>query len=176
MFINHLKSVAILILLSIFLIAPVYSNKYFAETVTNVVTNLSENDNVKGFGKELECLTKNIYYEAATESYEGKLAVAQVTLNRVNHPKFPDTVCGVVYQRTSNVCQFSWTCGSKLTINNKYAWEESEIVARKALTQPISHDIIAHTNALYYHASYVNPGWKGKVITKIGNHIFYARI
>ena len=128
------------------------------------------------FNKQLACLTKNIYYEAATESYEGKLAVAQVTLNRANDPKFPSTICGVVYQRTLGTCQFSWTCLKNLAIQNKYAWEESELVARKALTEPVLHDIIARSNALYYHAIYVNPGWRGRVVTKIGNHIFYARI
>ena len=130
----------------------------------------------KDFNRQLDCLTKNIYYEAATESYEGKLAVAQVTINRTNSSNFPSTVCEVVYQRTLSTCQFSWTCLKNLAINNKYAWEESEIVARKALTEPVLHDTIARTNALYYHAVYVNPGWKGRVITKIGNHVFYARI
>jgi len=128
------------------------------------------------FNKQLACLTKNIYYEAATESYEGKLAVAQVTLNRANDGAFPSTICGVVYQRTLGTCQFSWTCLKNLAIQNKYAWEESEIVARKALTEPILHDIIARSKALYYHAVYVNPGWRGRVVTKIGNHVFYARI
>ena len=87
------------------------------------------------FNKQLACLTKNIYYEAATESYEGKLAVAQVTINRANNPNFPSTICGVVYQRTLGTCQFSWTCLKNLAINNKYAWDESELVARKALTE-----------------------------------------
>jgi hypothetical protein len=128
------------------------------------------------FNKQLACLTKNIYYEAATESYEGKLAVAQVTLNRANDGAFPSTICGVVYQRTLGTCQFSWTCLKNLAIQNKYAWEESEIVARKALTEPVLHDIIARSKALYYHAVYVNPGWRGRVVTKIGNHIFYAKI
>jgi spore germination cell wall hydrolase CwlJ-like protein len=127
------------------------------------------------FNKQLACLTKNIYYEAATESYEGKLAVAQVTLNRVNDSRFPSTICGVVYQKTFGTCQFSWTCVKNLAINNKYAWEESEIVARKALTEPVLHDKIASTNAQFYHAVYVNPGWKSRVVAKIGNHVFYAR-
>jgi spore germination cell wall hydrolase CwlJ-like protein len=127
------------------------------------------------FNKQLACLTKNIYYESASESYEGKLAVAQVTINRANDPKFPSTICGVVYQRTLGTCQFSWTCLKNLAIQNKYAWEESEIVARKALTQPVLHDIIARSNAQYYHAVYVNPGWKSRVVAKIGNHVFYAR-
>jgi hypothetical protein len=126
------------------------------------------------FNKQLACLTKNIYYEAATESYEGKLAVAQVTMNRANNPNFPSTICGVVYQRTIGTCQFSWTCLKNLAVQNKYAWEESEMVARKALTEPKVHDTIAKTNALYYHAVYVNPGWRGRIVSRIGNHIFYA--
>jgi len=126
------------------------------------------------FNKQLSCLTKNIYYEAATESYEGKLAVAQVTINRANDSRFPSTICGVVYQRTLGSCQFSWTCLKNLAIQNKYAWQESEIVARMALTEPVLHDRLSKEKALYYHAVYVNPGWRNRVITKIGNHIFYA--
>jgi spore germination cell wall hydrolase CwlJ-like protein len=126
------------------------------------------------FNKQLTCLTKNIYYEAAMESYEGKLAVAQVTINRANDPRFPSTICGVVYQRTLGICQFSWTCLKNLAIQNKYAWQESEIVARMALTEPVLHDRLSKEKALYYHAVYVNPGWRNRVITKIGNHIFYA--
>ena len=104
------------------------------------------------------------------------MAVAQVTINRANDPSFPKTICGVVYQKTLGTCQFSWTCLKNLAINNKYAWEESEIVARKALTEPVLHDRIAKENALYYHAVYVNPGWRNRMITKIGNHVFYGRI
>ena len=129
------------------------------------------------YNSQVECLAKNIYYESGTESYEGKLAVAQVTLNRVNSPKFPHDVCAVVYQKTQNTCQFSWTCMALQTIKDKYAWEESLMIAKRALTQPHMHDIIAKTNALYYHATYVNPEWnKTKVVARIGNHIFYASI
>ena len=60
---------------------------------------------------------------------------------------------------------------------DRYRWEESLLIAKRALTVPVLHDKIAETNALYYHATYVNPGWnKNKVVTKIGNHIFYSRI
>jgi spore germination cell wall hydrolase CwlJ-like protein len=58
--------------------------------------------------KQLLCMAKNIYYEAASESFEGKLAVAQVTMNRVNSKKFPSNVCDVVYQKTGSTYQFSW--------------------------------------------------------------------
>ena len=161
------------ILCGIICAVALYSFPSVSQEIKNLVSEQQVSEN---FNKELACLTKNIYYEAAQESYEGKLAVAQVTLNRANDPNFPSTICGVVYQRTLGTCQFSWTCLKNLAIQNKYAWEESEMVARKALTEPVLHDIIAKNNVLYYHAVYVNPGWKGRVITKIGNHVFYAKI
>lgn len=131
------------------------------------------------FNKELNCLAENIYYESASEPFEGKLAVAQVTINRVNSGKFSDSVCGVVRQKNKinglTVCQFSWVCLSvNNMIRNPYQWQESLIVARKALTEPYVHDILAKRNAMYYHAVYVHPGWNLPVVTKIGNHIFYS--
>lgn len=135
------------------------------------------------YNKQVDCLAKNIYHESATESYEGKLAVAQVTLNRANSGRFPTDICSVVYQKTTDqnlrtICQFSWTCMVKeLVVKDKYAWEESVMIAKRALTVPQLHDTIAKSKALYYHAVYVNPGWnKQKVVTKIGNHIFYTNI
>lgn len=130
------------------------------------------------FNRELQCLAENIYWESASESFEGKLAVAQVTLNRVNSGKFKSTVCGVVQQKDIvngiMVCQFSWFCGmARNAIKNRYQWEESLLVARKALTEPVAHDILQQQKALYYHATYVKPGWNKPMVTKIGNHIFY---
>jgi spore germination cell wall hydrolase CwlJ-like protein len=134
------------------------------------------------YKKQVDCLAKNIYYEAAHESYEGKLAVAQVTMNRVNSPQYPKDICSVVYQKTTTpsnsvTCQFSWTCISVSASMDKYKWEESVIIAKRALTEAVLHDTIAETKALYYHAVYVNPGWnKTKVVKQIGNHIFYTKI
>ena len=131
------------------------------------------------YNKEVQCLAENIYYESAKESFEGKLAVAQVTLNRVNSGKFAKTVCGVVRQKDViqgvMVCQFSWFCNQAYTklVRNPYQWEESVIVAKKALTSAVAHDTLYNTNALYYHANYVNPGWKLQKVATIGNHIFY---
>jgi spore germination cell wall hydrolase CwlJ-like protein len=131
------------------------------------------------FKEEVECLAQNIYYEAAKESFEGKLAVAQVTINRVNSGKFANTVCGVVKQKDRingvMVCQFSWFCNKAYThlIRNNYQWQESVIVAMKALTEPVAHDTLYNNKAMYYHANYVNPGWKLTKVTQIGNHIFY---
>lgn len=128
----------------------------------------------RDFNKQVMCMAKNLYYEAATESYEGKLAVAQVTINRTNSRNYPSDVCGVVYQKTNNTCQFSWTCMKVPEIKNEYAWEEAMYIARRALTNAILHKELAKANALYYHATYVSPGWNRKIIKRIGNHIFYA--
>lgn len=130
--------------------------------------------------RELECLTRNIYYEAGSEPFEGKVAVAQVTLNRVTSNRFANSVCGVVYQKNviyeKVVCQFSWYCEGKnksvIRPTRNEAWLESEIVAKKVLLEGFR--LPSLTEALYYHADYVNPGWRKPKIEKIGRHIFYA--
>lgn len=131
--------------------------------------------------KEMECLAKNIYYEAASESFEGKLAVAQVTINRTNSRKYPSGICEVVYQRNAyngqTVCQFSWTCMKVDAPRNRYLWEEAQYIARKALTEPVAHAKIAEKKVMFYHANYVQPGWNKKyAVMTIGNHIFYTRL
>ncbi|NBP03928.1 MAG: cell wall hydrolase [Proteobacteria bacterium] len=118
-----------------------------------------------------------MYYEAATEPYEGKLAVAQVTINRTNHPAYPGDVCDVVYQKTGETCQFTWTCENVSKIKDKYIWEECLIIAKKAIVEPKVHDEIAEKGVLFYHAVYVNPEWKNmRMVKKIGNHIFYRKV
>ena len=155
--------------------APTLSNEFISNTTQKQVST--------DFNRQLDCLAKNIYYEAGIEKYEGKLAVAQVTMNRVNSGKYPKDICSVVYQKTTDqnlrtVCQFSWTCMVKeLVIKDKYSWEESQLIAKRALTEPFVHDTIAQSNALFFHAVYVKPNWeKTKVVKQIGNHIFYSKI
>ena len=132
---------------------------------------------VKTVEKELECLALNIYREAGNEPFEGKVAVAQVTLNRVKSKDFPISICGVVYQKTSCtekvVCQFSWYCDSTHRTRpiNKASYAESYDVAKKVMLEGFRLDSI--TDALYYHADYVSPNWKYKRVAKIGTHIFY---
>jgi spore germination cell wall hydrolase CwlJ-like protein len=127
--------------------------------------------------KSLDCLAMNVYREAGHEPFEGKVAVAQVTLNRVNSNKFPRDVCSVVYQKTRFtervICQFSWYCDSKHRNRpvDDEAYEESYRVAKMVFLEDFKLESIE--NALYYHADYVNPNWKLKRITKIGTHIFY---
>ena len=132
---------------------------------------------IKTREKQLECLAMNIYREAGSEPFEGKVAVAQVTMNRVSHPNFPKDVCGVIYQKNiimdRVVCQFSWFCDSAVKTRpvNREAYKESYEVAKKVLLEGFQLDILKE--ALYYHADYVNPRWGLPKIGKIGNHIFY---
>ena len=127
--------------------------------------------------KELTCLAKNIYWEAASEPFEGKVAVAQVTINRLQSGKFADSVCGVVYQKTTfnskTVCQFSWFCENNYLVKTVYKplYKESEEVAKMVLLEGFRLPTIKE--ALYYHADYVNPRWNKPRITQIGRHIFY---
>jgi spore germination cell wall hydrolase CwlJ-like protein len=128
--------------------------------------------------KQLDCLTRNIYWEAASEPFEGKVAVAQVTMNRVESGRFGKDVCGVVYQKNvfyeKVICQFSWVCETTHKIRPIHTplWRESEEVAKKVLLE--NFRLPGMKDAIYYHADYVNPGWKKPKIDKIGRHIFYG--
>jgi len=141
-------------------------------------TDIDPGMTVTEYTKQLDCLTRNIYWEAGSEPFEGKVAVAQVTLNRVDSGRFANTVCGVVYQKTvfyeKIVCQFSWYCqgGGKMRPVHSRAWQESEEVAKKVLLEGFRLPSIE--NALYYHADYINPGWGKPRVAKIGHHIFYS--
>lgn len=114
---------------------------------------------------EFNCLAQNVYYEARSESIEGQLAVADVTLNRVEDPRWPKSICGVVEQKN----QFSWVGNVKEKPKGK-AWRKAQEVALQAL---MNEDRLEVT---HFHATYVSPKWaaKKKKVTKIGNHIFYA--
>src|SRR3546814_3661329 len=120
------------------------------------------------------CLTQAIYYEAATESDAGKAAVAQVILNRMKHPAYPNTVCGVIYQGSARPgCQFSFACdGSMRRPPVPALWRRSAEIARAALTGHVEASI---GMATHYHANYVLPRWAPKLtkIEQIGAHIFY---
>lgn len=120
------------------------------------------------------CLTQAIYYEAGFEPEEGKRAVAQVVLNRVSHPAYPNSVCGVVYQGSDQrVCQFSFTCDGSLGRRPAAgAWAQAGRVARSALAGHVEGSV---GSATHYHADYVVPRWAyslGKV-RQLGRHIFY---
>ena len=123
----------------------------------------------------LRCLTQAIYYEAAVEPLQGRRAVAQVILNRMRHPAYPHSVCGVVYQGSERRtgCQFSFTCdGSLLRAPAATPWREAEEIAREALAGRVEPSI---GTATHYHADYVLPRWAFQLgkIAQIGRHIFY---
>ena len=128
--------------------------------------------------QQLECLTRNIYWEAASEPFEGKVAVAQVTMNRVASGKFASDVCGVVYQKNivyeKVICQFSWYCeGTHRTKPvHRAMWKESEEVAKKVLLEDFR--LPSLQKAMYFHATYVKPQWGKPVVAQSGDHIFYG--
>ncbi len=132
---------------------------------------------IKTRERQLECLAMNVYREAGHENFEGKVAVAQVTMNRASHPSFPQDICAVVYQKSvimdRVICQFSWYCDTahKARPVNQTAYNESMAVAKKVLLEGFRLDVMKE--ALYYHANYVNPQWNLEKIGTIGNHIFY---
>jgi hypothetical protein len=126
-------------------------------------------------GRAVECLTQAVYYEAASEGVEGQRAVAQVVLNRMHHPGFPSTVCGVVYQGSElpTGCQFTFTCdGSLLRTPVPALWAQARRVAVDALGGQVD---AAVGHATHYHADYVLPYWADSLLkqVQIGHHIFY---
>lgn len=122
--------------------------------------------------KEISCMANSIYYEARGESYEGKLAVATVIMNRTNSDKFPSSICGVTYQAVKGKYQFSWV---KTTTKKKSSddWDLSVELAKKVIFNQETHAFLQKSNALYFHSVHAKPRWKFKKIARIGNHIFY---
>lgn len=128
------------------------------------------------FFSAVDCLTQAIYYEAASEPDAGQRSVAQVVLNRVRHPAFPNTVCGVVYQGATlpTGCQFSFTCdGSLARQPSQRGWARARQVALAALWGWVEAPVGLST---HYHADYVVPYWASslKKVRTVGRHIFYA--
>ena len=127
------------------------------------------------YNRALDCLSQAIYYEAGFEPGEGQAAVAQVVLNRLQHPAYPKTVCGVVYQGSQLVtgCQFSFTCDGSLTRQPaEGAWKNSRDTAMRALAGYVYAPV---GTATHYHADYVVPYWAPTLVKlrQIGAHIFY---
>lgn len=132
------------------------------------------------------CLAQNIYFEAGNQPFAGKMAVANVTLNRVNDLQFPNTICDVVYQSAAyykswtgetipqrGMCQFSWYCDGKSDEpKDSVTWIESIRIADIAL-ESSNFDITE--GSLWYHADYIHPYWADHLtyVLQIENHIFY---
>ncbi|WP_293495770.1 cell wall hydrolase [Phenylobacterium sp.] len=125
--------------------------------------------------RAIDCMTAAIYYEAAWESVDGQRAVAQVVLNRMRHPAFPKTVCGVVFQGSNRTtgCQFSFTCDGSMNRQPQEAtWLRARSVASAALNGFVMKKV---GTATHYHANYVAAYWSPSLVKvgTIGAHIFY---
>lgn len=129
---------------------------------------------------DLECMAKNIYFEAGTESWTGKLAVGRVVLNRVADARYPGNICDVIYDGYRpgyRNCQFSWYCDGKSDritdrIRVSKNWQDSERAAVMILLGGYEGIV---EGATHYHANYVRPAWRHELtfVTRIDTHIFY---
>jgi hypothetical protein len=122
-----------------------------------------------------DCLTQAIYYEGALEPELGQRAIAQVVLNRVRHPQYPNSVCGVVFegQHLPTGCQFTFTCdGSRMRAPVAGIWRKANLIAKAALGGMVTKEV---GFATHYHADYVQPYWAPTLDPsgQIGRHIFY---
>ena len=123
--------------------------------------------------RQVDCLAQNIYYEAGWEPEQGKVAVAMVTMNRLQQSeRFGKDICSVVKQKIKSTCQFSWVCEGKAGGTNNYVYSQAKEIA---LYVYANYENIKDVTkgALYYHADYVNPRWKLDKTATIGRHIFY---
>ncbi|AYV47064.1 cell wall hydrolase [Caulobacter flavus] len=125
--------------------------------------------------RELECLAQAVYYEARGETPSGQAAVAQVVLNRVRHPSFPKSICGVVFQGASarTGCQFSFACdGSMRARPERAAWTRARKVASRALAGTVMSEV---GSATHFHTTGVAPNWGPRLmrVAQVGMHVFY---
>ena len=126
--------------------------------------------------REMACLARAIYYEARGEGYDGKVAVAQVVLNRARSKKWPSTICGVVHQGEARgeKCQFSYVCFDHLSQPSGELWDEAQTIAELAIAGRVYLRELEH--ATHYHTTAVKPVWRERLqtIATIGAHIFYS--
>jgi spore germination cell wall hydrolase CwlJ-like protein len=174
--------VQIFILICLMTFTAFQFKKLNAEASTQNVIRASYTNFTSDIKEELRCLAENIYFEARNEPVEGMLAVAFVTMNRVESPNYPNTICGVVKQKIRTTCQFSWYCESTPhhISTNRLLTSDTNRVYNEILKLSIMfyanyenmNDLTK--GALFYHADYVNPRWRNvQKTTQIGRHIFY---
>lgn len=124
---------------------------------------------------QFECLAQTLYHEARGEGIDGQVAVAEVVLNRVEDPRFPQSICAVVEQGNRNGCQFSWTCdGRSDKARDREAWVEAAKIAR-AMMDGAPRRLTE--GATFFHTRAVRPSWAKKFerTARIGGHTFYRR-
>jgi N-acetylmuramoyl-L-alanine amidase len=163
--------------------------KYLISFILAATAYLAFADNSLNLTEEEYCLALNIYHEARSENLAGMYAVSDVVLNRVDDNRYPNTVCGVVYDAVyskwwleergrkvpvRNRCQFSWYCDGKSDDPaDEDAWYQSQLVASHILNKNLYRGITE--GATHYHATYVDPSWRHRFAStgRIGSHIFY---
>lgn len=138
--------------------------------------------------EDRHCLAQNIFWEARNQSIEGQVAVAWVTLNRMESDRFHGSICRVVYQANRdangnpirNQCQFSWYCDGKSdriprNAVAQRAWEDAQLIADVVLLDWARQEVSPVQNATYYHADYVTPRWARQFteVAVVDSHIFY---
>jgi spore germination cell wall hydrolase CwlJ-like protein len=153
----------IILMIGVTLLSVTYEHNKFLEIKYTELTTEAR--------KQVDCLADNIYYEAGYEESSGQLAVALVTMNRTQDPRFPKDICSVVKQKNRGTCQFSWFCEPRKP-KNLYVYRKNLEVALHAYANYEYIDDLTK-GAIYYHADYVNPRWKLSKTTQIGRHIFY---
>lgn len=122
---------------------------------------------------EFECLAKALYFEARGEPIDGQVAVAEVVLNRVENPRYPETICEVVHEARTRSCQFSFMCDGKAeTVTNAAAWTTAAKIAR-AMIDGAPRRLTG--GATHFHADFVSPFWARHFAktAEIGGHLFY---
>lgn len=148
----------------------------YARANAPVTGGFSEGAVMQASTKELWCLATAIYFEARGEAYRGQVAVAQVVLNRVKDHRYPNTICGVVFQNQHrrNSCQFSFACdGIPEVVNDQKSWAQAEDIAKRFTDGELYLTEVG--DATHYHATYVRPAWAPRMqkVTQIGLHVFY---
>lgn len=147
----------------------------FGNSIINPAARPFRLDGALEASRDLECLTQAVYFEARGETPSGQAAVAQVVLNRVRHPSFPKSICGVVFQGAygRGACQFSFACdGSMRKRREPGAWARAERVATRALSGGVMDGI---GNATHFHTINVSPNWGPRMVRvgQVGLHVFY---
>nr|WP_297580444.1 cell wall hydrolase [Devosia sp.] len=148
----------------------------YARANTPATGGMATGDAMTVSDRELWCLATAIYFEARGESYRGQVAVAQVVLNRVKDHRYPDTICGVVFQNQHrrNACQFSFACdGIPEVVSERQPWVQAEDISKKVTSGELYLTEVG--KATHYHATYVRPAWAPRMekLTQIGLHVFY---
>lgn len=158
-----------------------YSKSLIVFAITTLIvhptTTLSndESNEYAAHAQSIQCLAKNIYYEARGEPRLGQIAVGMVTMNRVASGNFPNSICDVVKQKENNSCQFSWVCSKALPRVKHDVFKESQRVAMMVYNGHVKDPT---GGATHFHAVGVKPKWasNGHKTAQIGNHSFYKRV